>query len=176
MTKHANTARRELSVLVSENEGNQNPVIPAATDTATAQATDTATAPAGAAQDQPADTSGATEASDKLAAALARIAADKANKGRGGKLVKIELPKLTQDQMLKATIHGVKNNPKRGEAAKRYGLLTEGLTVAEYCVACVDLEGGKDKATRYLDDIRWDLQRGFYTIKLADGTQVPAAG
>lgn len=70
---------------------------------------------------------------------------------------------LTDD--LKITV--LVENPKRkgSMANKRFALYKTGMTIGEYKVACVKLEGETAKPPfKYLMDPRWDVPRGFISI------------
>lgn len=58
-------------------------------------------------------------------------------------------------------------NPKRPGTAShaRFKLYYPGITVAEYCAACVALDGKAAKpAHRYLADLRWETDRNFILV------------
>lgn len=58
-------------------------------------------------------------------------------------------------------------NPKRAgsRAHARFALYRDGMTVAEYKAACIELEGAKARAGfRYLADLHWDQTHQYITV------------
>jgi hypothetical protein len=60
----------------------------------------------------------------------------------------------------------VRDNPKQGASAQRFALYRDGTTVSAY-VEAVQRAGFSE--TTALDDVLWDVSRGFITLEPASG-------
>ena len=56
----------------------------------------------------------------------------------------------------------VKENPKRGESAKRFGYYRNGMQIEDYVARCV--KAGKPSSLARAD-LRWDTARNFIVIR-----------
>lgn len=88
-----------------------------------------------------------------------------AGKGKAGTWYPHQLDGIDQTATF---IDVVAENPKRKQPARRFAKIRNGMTVKAYIVACERY----DDAKVCLNDLTWDLNRGFYRLELlnADGS------